>query len=614
MARQREGAGRTKVLALAGGKGGVGTSLLAANLAVYLARQGREVVLLDAAPDGATLQAQLGLPFPPRHLGERLAGGSAPLAELLISGGVPNLRLLAGVPDRPSLPARPDEFGARLLQEAAGLPCDFVVADVGSGRSRAVRLACGAANTVLLVATPEPAALRGVLRLQASVLYSALEEALGPERAAELEPALGERGARAVLSSLKDEPAPHAAVLEALRRRSFGLLLNQVRSGAESECAARVGAALSMLQAVMIDPVMTLEFDLSVPQAVRERKVLSQRYPNAPVSRALDKLAFALTSPRASDSGRGQDRYAPLSTWHHYRLLALDPKATSREIQRHFERIRSPFLPGGESEAIASRERLDAILARIEAAYRTLIFLENRREYDRRLVETGVLQAGELRDLGSEVDATVDASDLPVQPVGAAAATLVTDSAPAPRPPRPGPPAPSSPAAASAPSPAAAAAAGPVSAAGPASAARPAAPAAGAPASPSPWARAGSSTPLTASAGAAGAAASQIPSADAAPPAGPPPGPLPGRHDRFSGALLRSLRRQRGLDIDRIGEVTKIRSHHILAIEDERYADLPVPVFLRGFLRAYAICLEVDPDDVVRDYMASYDTWSQARG
>jgi len=584
MARQRDGApARTKVLALVGGKGGVGTSLLAANLAVYLARQGREVVLLDAAPDGATLQAQLGLPFPSRHLGERLAGAATPLAELLISGGVPNLRLLAGVPDRPSLPARPDAFGARLLQEAASLPCDFVVADVGSGRSRPVRLACGAADSVLLVATPEPAALRGVLRLQASVLYSALEEALGPERAAELEPALGERGLRAVLASLKDEAAPHAAVLEALRRRSFGLLLNQVRSGAESESAARVGAALSMVQAVMIDPVLTLEFDLSVPQAVRERKVLSQRYPNAPVARALDKLAFALTSPRAVNGGRGQDRYAALSTWHHYRLLALDPKATSREIQRHFERIRSPFLPGGEAEAIASRERLDAILARIEAAYRTLIFLENRREYDRRLVETGVLQASELRDLGSEVDAAVEASDLPAPhagplPAGAAAsgAALVSDSEPPPRPPAP----------ASAPP--------PVSSAAAASA-------------PSPWARSGASA--AGSAAPIASAGAPTPTPEPAVPAGPPPGP----NDHFSGALLRTLRRQRGLDVDRIGEVTKIRTHHILAIEDERYADLPVPVFLRGFLRAYALCLEVDPDDVVRDYMAAYESWSRAR-
>ena len=596
MARQREaGSGRTKVLALVGGKGGVGTSLLAANLAVYLARQGREVVLLDAAPDGATLQAQLGLPFPSRHLGERLAGGGAPLSDLLISGGVPNLRLLAGVPDRPSLPARPDEFGARLLQEAAALPCDFVVADLGSGRSRPIRLACGAAGGVLLVATPEPAALRGVLRLQASVLYSALEEALGPERAAELEPALGERGLRAVLSSLKDEAAPHAAVLEALRRRNFGLLLNQVRSGAESESAARVGAALSMLQAVMIDPVLTLEFDLSVPQAVRERKVLSQRYPNAPVSRALDKLAFALTSPRGSDGGRGQDRYAPLSTWHHYRLLALDPKATSREIQRNFERIRSPFLPGGEAEAIASRERLDATLARIEAAYRTLIFLENRREYDRRLVETGVLQASELRDLGSEMEGPIEASDLPVAPArthcrqphrrqrrgrqrrGRQLRGLQ-------RAPRLGQ--------------RAAAAAGGWRFGGRAD------PAPAAAATASPWARAGNS------AGAPpGGLAAQPRPPEPALPAGPPPGP----HDRFSGALLRTLRRQRGLDIDRIGEVTKIRTHHILAIEDDRYADLPVPVFLRGFLRAYALCLEVEPDDVVRDYMEAYETWSRAR-
>ena len=61
----------------------------------------------------------------------------------------------------------------------------------------------------------------------------------------------------------------------------------------------------------------------------------------------------------------------------------------------------------------------------------------------------------------------------------------------------------------------------------------------------------------------------------------------------------------------RIAEITKIRVHQIQAIEDERYPDLPVPVFLRGFLRAYALCLDLDPDEVVRDYMDAYDAWSR---
>nr|MBP7682643.1 ParA family protein [Deltaproteobacteria bacterium] len=44
-----------RLIAVSGSKGGVGKSLLAANLGLYLATIGRRVVVVDADPCGATL-------------------------------------------------------------------------------------------------------------------------------------------------------------------------------------------------------------------------------------------------------------------------------------------------------------------------------------------------------------------------------------------------------------------------------------------------------------------------------------------------------------------------------------------------------------------------------
>ncbi|MBW2547193.1 MAG: P-loop NTPase, partial [Deltaproteobacteria bacterium] len=48
-------------IAILGAKGGVGTSLFSANLAIYLATIGKRVLAIDADPSGADLRAMLGI-------------------------------------------------------------------------------------------------------------------------------------------------------------------------------------------------------------------------------------------------------------------------------------------------------------------------------------------------------------------------------------------------------------------------------------------------------------------------------------------------------------------------------------------------------------------------
>ena len=553
-------------MALAGGKGGVGTTLLAANLAIHLARQGREVILLDLAPSGPSAHAHIGVPFPQRHLGELLPESPPPgddrsrrrrkhsaaaLARLCVASGIPNLKIVAGVPDDPSCPPRDDTFSARILGLAPELPCDIVIADLGSGHSRGVRMSCRAATTLLMVTTPEPQALRGLLRLHANALHGVMEEALSGIDTTELTALFTSLGLRGVLEAIHDRSHLHNRLLDALERRRYGLILNQVRTQAEVEAATRIGAVLSMVQAVVVDPVVSLEYDLSAVQATGEGKVLSQSYPNAAVVRGLERLITGFTiSSKSSRKPRGGNRYAPVSTWHHYRILALDPRSSPREVQRHYQWIRAPFQAGGEAEAVATRTHLDTVLARVEAAYRTLLFLENRREYDQELVRAGIMERSSLRalaqDAHGEAAALSDHTD-GGQRAGEGTAPAAADS---------------------------------------------------------------STSPLTGEKSYAGTTANSAQKEVTTPPDEGLPSPAD-RH--YNGTTLGRLRRRRRMDLDRIAEITKIRVPQIESMETNDYASLPVPVFLRGFLRAYAICLDLDPDKVVNDYMEGYDAWARMR-
>lgn len=68
------------------------------------------------------------------------------------------------------------------------------------------------------------------------------------------------------------------------------------------------------------------------------------------------------------------------------------------------------------------------------------------------------------------------------------------------------------------------------------------------------------------------------------------------------GDLLRETREAKGLSLDQVENVTRIRQRLLQALEENDFAELPAPVFVKGFLRNYAQLLELNPDDVLQMY------------
>lgn len=71
------------------------------------------------------------------------------------------------------------------------------------------------------------------------------------------------------------------------------------------------------------------------------------------------------------------------------------------------------------------------------------------------------------------------------------------------------------------------------------------------------------------------------------------------------GRRLRVLRQSKGWEIERIASQLHLRPHLVEALEQDRFHELPGPVFVMGYLRNYARLLGIDPEPLIGAYRAA---------
>ena len=71
------------------------------------------------------------------------------------------------------------------------------------------------------------------------------------------------------------------------------------------------------------------------------------------------------------------------------------------------------------------------------------------------------------------------------------------------------------------------------------------------------------------------------------------------------GRRLRVQRQSRGIEIERIATQLHLRNDVVEALEQDRYAALPAPVYVAGYLRNYARLIGLDPTSIVNAYHAA---------
>ena len=124
-----------QTIAIASGKGGVGKSLIAANLAIAMAQAGKAVILADMDLGGSNLHLILGEQMGTRGLGTFLNNGKTSIDSVIYPTAWKNLRFIPGEAELPGAANIGLPVKKRLMRALGTLNADFLILDLGAGTS-----------------------------------------------------------------------------------------------------------------------------------------------------------------------------------------------------------------------------------------------------------------------------------------------------------------------------------------------------------------------------------------------------------------------------------------------------------------------------------------------
>jgi len=229
-----------RVVAVGGGKGGSGKSLVAATLGIEVARRGATVVLVDCDLGGPNLHSLLGMEYPREALSDFVLRRAPRLEDVVVPTPVAGLSLIPGARNAIGIANPLYQQKLRLMRALKRLDADVVLLDLGAGTHNTVVDFFLLAHLGLLVVVPEPTSVENAYRfLKAAFLrrIASLNEPVGIRDL--LHEALRSRGhaplrpAELVAAAVQRDPTVGAALERSLASFRPLLLVNQVREATD---------------------------------------------------------------------------------------------------------------------------------------------------------------------------------------------------------------------------------------------------------------------------------------------------------------------------------------------------------------------------------------------
>ena len=321
-----------KIIPIAGGKGGVGKSVIASNLALSMAMFGKKTVLVDLDLGGSNLHTILGVKNVNAGIGNFISGREYAINDLVCPTEWENLYFIPGDVLVYGIGELTKATKSRIVKGMMEIDADYVVIDLGGGTNFTVVDFFLISNSGLIITTPQNTSVMNAYSFLKNYVFRFLQRAFASDKAVSsyLKKILKERkpGERHTVTEIladiraknPDAGEKAEAFLEVLQPK---LILNKINGvddvamaeGLRDLCAQNLSINLECLGTIMTDNLvddsvnMQHPFILSYPDDVitaeihriSQKVIQSSQFPEMPLELDYYSDSFELAQIEAEN-------------------------------------------------------------------------------------------------------------------------------------------------------------------------------------------------------------------------------------------------------------------------------------------------------------------------
>ena len=372
------------VVAVRGAKGGVGTSVVAANMALYVASLGRKAIVVDADPRGADLHTWLGMTPPVQ---QRL--DCRPIDEVT-STPIDGLSLWHAGVSEPHRGAARKISTSKLGAKFRRLDAEYVIADLGAGVENASVDLWNEADRRLVVVTPELTAIEAAHRLaRTSFIRSARRCLDGRDERDVFDCAIdvlaGLPAPRDLWNHLAaSSPSIAAKVRAHAEEFEFPFVVNKAQMRTDFQLGDWLCVAMRHRMGIAPRYMGYIEHDEIVESCMHKLRPLMVESPGSKAARTLEKVIRRLL---ASDGMGGQRRSLHrVLTDSHYDILEVDRRSSDEEVRRAHRRMAAIYASASPAlYGLLEDEGRQQMQARVDKAFDVLLDPLRRAPYEQQV-------------------------------------------------------------------------------------------------------------------------------------------------------------------------------------------------------------------------------------